>query len=298
MVAEVATGRVVEVIAGFYHVALGPDRTVMCRARGRLKGAEGIYPGDLVRVLLLEDEPGTGRVEEVMPRESLLARPAVANVKRVLLVTSLAKPRPQSLLLDRLLVLADQAGLEPVIVWNKADLEADEESRQLVEIYRAPGYTSVVTSARTGQGMEELTACLEDGVAVLAGPSGAGKSSILNRLAPEASQETSAVSRKSGRGRHTTRSARLCRVGGGWLADTPGFSRLDLPLMEPRELSPAYPEFDEHAPHCRYDGCLHASEPDCAVREAAETGAIPPLRYEQYRRLLDEVTEAYRNRYR
>lgn len=298
MVAEVATGRVVEVIAGFYHVALGPDRTVMCRARGRLKGADGIYPGDLVRVLLLEDEPGAGRVEEVLPRESLLARPAVANVRWVVLVTPLARPRPQSLLLDRLLVMTFQAGLEPVIVWNKADLDADEESLGLIDIYRAAGYTTVVASAATGQGMEELIHCLADGVAVLAGPSGAGKSSILNRLAPGAGQETSAVSRKSGRGRHTTRSARLCPVGEGWVADTPGFSRLDLPLMEPRELPAAYPEFVQRAPQCRYDGCLHASEPDCAVREAVESGAIPPLRYEQYRRLLDEVTEAYRNRYR
>lgn len=296
--AEVAIGRVVEVIAGFYHVALGPDRTVMCRARGRLKGPDGIYPGDLVRVLLLESEPGMGRVEEILPRESLLTRPAVANVRWVVLVTPLAQPRPQSLLLDRLLVLTFHAGLEPVIVWNKADLAADGESLRLIDVYRTAGYTTVVASAATGQGMDELVACLQDGVGVLAGPSGAGKSSILNRLVPTAGQATSEVSRKSGRGRHTTRSARLCPVGQGWLADTPGFSRLDLPLMEPRELPPAYPEFEEPASRCRYDGCLHASEPGCAVREAVEQGQIASLRYEQYRRLLDEVTEAYRNRYR
>lgn len=292
------TGRVVQVIAGFYHVAVGPGETVMCRARGRLKGAASIYPGDLVRVLLFEDEPGTGRVEEVLPRASLLQRPAVANVTRVLVVMALAQPRPQSFLLDRLLVLTHLAGLEPLIVWNKADLEAEPESLALIDIYRVPGYPSVVVSAATGRGMEALVASLGDGVGVLAGPSGAGKSSILNRLVPEAAQETSTVSRKSGRGRHTTRSVRLCRVGDGWLADTPGFSRLDLPLIEPRELPTTYPEFAEPARNCRYDGCLHASEPGCAVRDEVERGTIPPLRYEQYRRLLDEVIEAYRNRYR
>lgn len=292
------TGRVVEVIAGFYRVALPGAETVTCRARGRLKGSEGIYPGDRVTVMLLEEEPGSGRVEEVHPRKNLLARPAVANVDRVVIVTPLARPRPQSLLLDRILVLIHQAGMEPYLCWNKADLEPDGEALELVRIYERCGFATAVTSAVTGQGIDTLVQTLQGGVAVLAGPSGAGKSSLLNRLAPEARQQTSEVSRKSGRGRHTTRSARLWPVGAGWIADTPGFSRLDLPLMEPRELAGAYPEFTPYAGECRYPGCLHATEPGCAVQEAARSGEIPSLRHQQYLRLLQEVTEAHRNRYR
>ncbi|WP_068141708.1 ribosome small subunit-dependent GTPase A [Limnochorda pilosa] len=295
---RVVSGRVVEVIAGFYRVVLTGDGPVLCRARGRLKGSEGIHPGDRVQVMVLDAEAGTGRVEEVLPRRSFLARPPIANVDRVVIVTPLARPRPQSLLLDRLLVLTLHAGLEPLLCWTKADLEPDPVAPELVEVYRAAGFRTVVTSALSGQGMDGLVERLEDGVAVLAGPSGAGKSALLNRLAPGATQQTAEVSRRTGRGRHTTRSARLWPVGGGWLADTPGFSRLDLPAMDPRELAGLYPEFEALAGACRFQGCMHATEPGCAVREAAQAGGIPPLRYQQYRRLLDEVEEAYRNRYR
>src|SRR5690606_30672012 len=112
----------------------------MCRARGRLKGAASIYPGDLVRVLLFEDELGTGRVEAALPPASLPQRPAVASVSRGLVVMAPAQPRPQSFLVDRLLVLTHLAGLEPLIGWNKADLEAEPASLALIDIYRVPGY--------------------------------------------------------------------------------------------------------------------------------------------------------------
>ncbi len=146
----------------------------------------------------------------------------------------------------------------------------------MIDIYRVPGYPSVVVSAATGRGMEALVASLGMGSGAGRPVGGGQELRSSTRLVPEAAQETSTVSRKSGRGRHTTRSVRLCRVGDGWLADTPGFSRLDLPLIEPRELPTTYPEFAEPARNCRYDGCLHASEPGCAVRDEVERGTIPP----------------------
>lgn len=284
-------------LAGFYTVRTEDGCTWTCRARGRVRKAEAILAGDRVRIRPLGG--GEGVIEEVLPRRSQLARPAVANVTLLVAVSALARPEPDLLLLDRLLVGAEASGLETLVCFNKADLVASERAQELAAVYRQAGYPVVVTSALTGQGVDELAACLRGHVATLGGASGVGKSALVNALAPGAGQATGEVGEKVGRGRHTTRAARFLAVsGGGLVADTPGFSRLALGELDPRRLPGLMRDIARLAPGCTFGTrCLHGVEPGCAVREAVEAGILPPSRYQNYQRLLEELVESEARRY-
>lgn len=276
---------------GFYDVQ--SDGAIWrCTLRGKHRWyGQDVLPGDRVRFRPLPGQQGT--IEEVIPRENRLVRPAVANVRQVIIVMALALPPVNRLLLDRLLVMAEATGIAPVLVFNKADLV--REPGPLVPLYRSIGYTVLVTSAVTRLGIEDLAAQLRDNISVFAGPSGAGKSSLLNAIEPGLRLRTGAVSEKIGRGRHTTRHVELLPLpGGGLVADTPGFSQLDLPPMKREELAYCFPEMAARSGACRFSSCLHRSEPGCAVRAAVEAGEIDRQRYTHYLEFLEEVIEAER----
>lgn len=314
-------GTVVKAQTNLYEVRVG-DEVLLCALRGRLRREAGtVLTGDEVEVRRTE---GGAVIERVLPRRNQLVRPPIANVDRVLVVQSLAAPDPVPILLDRLLVQAEAHGLPVLLCFNKVDLvtgngtagdargpgEAGQQGapgedalpgqlRRLVEGYRLAGYPVYLVSARTGQGVEALRQELREGVTVLAGPSGAGKSTLLNAIQPGLRLQTGEVSRKLGRGRHTTRHVQLLALeGGGWVADSPGFSRLELPEVEPEELADLWPDLRSHAPGCRFRGCLHRSEPGCAVRAAVDEGAIAEWRYHNYLVLLGEVERRLAERYR
>ena len=290
-------GVVLSRTAGFYTVQLPSGREVVCLLRGRVRKEDVVLVGDRVRVSLTGD--GRGVVEEVLARTNRLHRPPVANITRVVAVVALARPEPDLELLDRLLVVAEAAGLSPLVCFNKADLVKPEQVQPLVEIYRQAGYSVAVTSALTGYGLGPLREQLRGHVSTLSGPSGVGKSALINALCPEAGQATGEVSERLGRGRHTTRTVRLLPLPeGGLLADTPGFSRLDLSSITPRQLPGLMRDIARLSAGCRFgSGCLHVAEPDCAVREAVQQGALAPSRYHHYRRLLEELTELEARRY-
>ncbi|MBC7326270.1 MAG: ribosome small subunit-dependent GTPase A [Moorella sp. (in: Bacteria)] len=271
---------------GFYYVECG-GQVWTCRLRGRFRRQEDPLPGDLVQVTPLG--AGEGVIEGLRPRRTLLERPAVANVEQVIIVFSLNTPPPDLELLDRLLFLSSLKEIKAVIVWNKADI-AREDYRSLPDIYRGIGYPNLIASALTGQGVEELGKILAGRISTFAGPSGAGKSSLLNTLRPGLNLRTGEVSTRGGRGRHTTRHAELIRLpGGGWVADTPGFSRLDLPPLDRLEVAGHFPELEPLRAYCRFNSCLHRSEPGCAVKNALAAGRIARHRYEHYLNFLDEV---------
>jgi ribosome biogenesis GTPase len=264
-----------------------------CRPRGRLRrGSGGVMVGDRVRVLPLGG--GEGAIEGVEARRTALRRPPVANVDRVAVVSAWRLPPWDPLLVDRLLVLAAAAGCQAVLAVNKVDLLEPGERRDMraaVAPYRAAGYPVVETSARTGDGLAELARLLASGITVFAGPSGAGKSHLLSRVTGR-QLRTGGLAPRVGRGRHTTRHVELLPVpGGGWVADTPGFQRLDLTGIDRRELGGFFPEFAPFAGSCRFRGCLHRGEPDCAVAAAVAGGAVSADRYARYRVLLEEVEE-------
>lgn len=292
-----ATGRIVKEIGGFYTVYDG-QQLWQCRARGVFR-KKGITPlvGDWV-----EFEPigtGEGVVTEVAPRQNALVRPPIANVEQAVLVFSLREPDFSALLTDKFLVHVERAGLNAFLVLTKVDLaDAEEEIDAVRRLYEPAGYPVVATSTVTGRGLDEVAARLKDRVSVFAGQSGVGKSSLLNALIPDLNLPTGAISRKLGRGRHTTRHVELIRLpGGGFVADTPGFSQLDFFDISSQELASCFPEIRRAAEGCRFRGCLHVKEPDCAVRAAAESGEIPPSRYRHYLAFLTEIREREARRY-
>ena len=282
---------------GFYYV-YAEDRVWECSLRGRFRiKDQDFLPGD--RVEILPEEENKATIESVVPRRNALSRPAIANVDQALLVFAMTSPKPDLNLLDRLLIQVADAEIEPVLVFTKLDkYEADLTNRTgeptITDVYRQIGYTVFEVSSETGQGIEEVGAQLVDKVSVLAGPSGAGKSSLFNALSPGKKLKTGEISLKSKRGRHTTRHVELMVCAGGLVADTPGFSSLFMPDMKRAELAGCFPEFVERRRQCRFSSCLHDKEPNCAIKEAIESGEISTVRYEHYLIFLQEVIEAER----
>lgn len=277
----------------WYEVAT-EEGTIRSRPRGRLRGGD-LLVGDRVEIKLCED--GTGRIESVEPRVSQLARPAIANVEQVVLVVSLAQPPLEYEFMDRVILLAAHQGLQTVLVINKIDVMPDgiEKAGRAAEPYRAAGLPVVLASAAQGVGIDELRSRLQGVISVFAGRSGVGKSSLLNALNPGLSLRTGEISPKKGLGRHTTRHVELLRIGDGWVADAPGFSRVDITEIASDELPSLMPEF--RGLQCRFRGCFHISEPGCAVRQAVEDGRIDFGRYHRYTAFLKEIKEAETTRW-
>lgn len=300
-------GTVAKAWSDWYDVET-PAGRLRCQPRGRLRltwqvkerGAKlteseralaAILVGDEVQVRPRPD--GEGAIEAILPRRTALSRPLVANVDRVLVVAAWSQPPWNGELVDRLLVLAGAHGCEGWLVLNKVDQPGDPEPR--LRLYEAAGYRVWRVSAVCGDGIAELGAALGEGVSVLAGPSGVGKSRLLGALVPEraASIRTGEVSPRLLRGRHTTRHAELLRLpGGGFVADTPGFSRVDLAHISAAELGELFPEIAARAPGCRFRGCLHRGEPGCVV-----DGAVDAERLRHYRLFLTEVEAWEAKRY-
>lgn len=289
------TGRIIQGIGSFYTVESEGQRYV-CKARGRFR-KQRISPlvGDFVEFQPADREDGEGFIEEILPRNSELLRPPVANVDVIFVTVAASSPEPDLLLADRLLVRAYRAGIEAKIIVNKTDLNggmAEEIARQ----YGSAGYEVFRVSAKQGVGLDALKAAAQGKTIAFAGQSAVGKSSLLNALCPGLSLETGSVSRIE-RGRHTTRKAQLIPMQGGYLADTPGFSLLELDTMEPELLAECYPEFAPYEGKCRFLGCQHLNEPDCAVKDAAQQGAVSRERLERYAVLHQELKEKWGKRY-
>ncbi len=259
----------------------------------------GILAGD--RVHCTDLGGGEGRIEVVLPRAVTLTRPPVANVDQAIVVTAWTEPPFSPAFVDRLLVAVAREGCVAAICLNKIDrLEPDQRAQAIADLspYRMAGYDVLLTSARTGEGMAELAVAVRGKVSVLAGPSGSGKSALLGRLCPDRPPRSAAISPRLGRGRHTTRHVELLRVPTegppSWVADTPGFSRLDLEGLAPEDLGRYYPEFLPLADGCRFHGCLHEAEPGCAVIAAVEAGVVDPGRHARYLESLAEVRQHFR----
>ena len=288
-------GRIIKGIAGFYYVHDGHDKVYECKAKGIFRN-QGLKPlvGDRVSMEILSEEEGLGNIETILPRENSLIRPASANVDQALVIFAAKEPDPSLNLLDRFLVMMGIQGIPCLICFNKADLKDPED---LAALYRRAGYEVCVVCAGTGEGIGQVRKLLEGKTTVMAGPSGVGKSSVMNRILPEAEAATGAVSEKLKRGRHTTRHTELFFVGREtYLLDTPGFSSLDVTGVAPEELKLYYPEMERLEGRCRFQGCVHGKEPDCAVKEAVENGTISRERYENYLLLYEELKN--RKRYR
>jgi len=271
-------------IGGFYYVQTGSG-IVECRARGIFR-KRGMAPvaGDWVK--LSEDKT---TIEEILPRKNVFVRPPVANLDVLFLVASTTQPAPSTLILDQLAAAAVYKGVQPVLVLTKTDLETGE---RLKAAYAGSGIPLVSLDYETGEGLEEIRRYIEGHLCAFCGNSGVGKSTLLNALAPELRRETGDISQKLGRGRHTTREVEIFEIGGGRLADTPGFASLEaqkLCRIPKEDLQHTFPEFEPYFGQCRFTGCSHRTEKGCAVRSAVEEGKITATRYASYLAMYQEA---------
>lgn len=284
------------VLEGFVIKCLGGRYTVqtdqglfVCSARGRFR-KEGVTPCAGDRVKIESESNGTGILAEVLPRKNFLVRPLAANLDRLFVVASVLEPAANTLLIDKALAVAEINGVEPAVVFTKTDLKDGEP---LLEIYRLAGIECCGISSQTGAGMERIRELARARVSAFIGNSGVGKSTLLNRAFPGLNLPTGEISQKLGRGRHTTRQVEFFPLpGGGWVADTPGFSTFDMEryaLTDKERLIDGFREMKVFAEDCQFTSCSHTCEKGCAVLAALKEKKIARSRFESYLSMYQEI---------
>ncbi len=287
-------GIIIKGIGGFYYVKVN-NSVLECRARGIFR-KKNIKPlvGDKVKVEII-DEKKTGYIYEICSRKNELFRPPVSNVDHVVIVFSISNPNPNLWLIDRFLLLAEYQNIEITICINKIDLYKDKKSEQISNIYRKIGYRVIKTSCIQKKGIEDLKAVLKGKISVIAGPSGVGKSSLLNCIQANLKLKTGEISKKTNRGKHTTRSTELLELNnGGWVVDTPGFSSLNIDFITNDELDKYFIDIKKYKEQCKFANCKHINEPKCGVKEACKKGNIDENRYNNYVNFFNEIIQKRR----
>ena len=270
---------------------------IVCQLRGKLKQGKATGDiaalGDKVRITVGAD--GSGAIEEVEERKQAIVRldprpqgqyqqVLLANADQAVLVFACANPSPRLRMLDRFLVISEKQRVPAVIVANKIDLV--ENAKEIFELYEPLGYRVIYTSTKTGAGMDELHDALKKKISALAGPSGVGKSSLLNAIQPGLGLAVNEISKAMDKGRHTTVTRQMFPlVGGGYVADTPGWKSLALWDTEPGEIEAYFPELRDLVQNCQFSDCSHTHEPDCAVLTAVKQGRVHPERFDSFLRL-------------
>lgn len=293
-----AKGQIRQSLSGYYDI-FSEGKTYRTRARGnfRKKGQTPLV-GDYVE--FKADNENEGYVLKILERKNQLVRPPVANVDCAIVVTACIEPDFSSNLLDRQLVMLSENEIVPILYFSKSDLVDETTKERMLPVfdYYSKYYRTVVSEKNMAD--EELvSALLEEAgnVLVVMGQTGAGKSTLLNRLDPKLKLETGEISKALSRGRHTTRKVSLMDVKGHLIADTPGFSSFELREIEKERLSSLFEDFNEYSPQCRFRGCLHLNEPDCAVKAAVLEGKILESRYENYK-LFQKMIQEQKPRYK
>lgn len=293
-------GKIIKGIAGFYYVWCEDDHLYECKAKGGFRKT-GVKPlvGDNVILQVLDTEDHLGNIEEILPRDNELIRPAVANVDQAMVIFAMANPMPNLNLLDRFLLMMEWQNVETVICFSKQDMVSQEEEEKYKQIYEKCANRVMLISNTENTGIEEVRTCLQGKTTVLAGPSGVGKSSLVNLIFPQARSQTGEISEKIQRGRHTTRHSELFYLGDQtFLFDTPGFSSLRLPEVAKEQLHHYFTEFLPYEGQCRFQGCSHIHEPGCVIQDALTRGEICKSRYDNYVQIYEELTEVERNKWR
>ena len=294
---QLIKGRIVALLGGLYTVRVQDEegwREISCRARGIFRHSN-ISPlvGDIV-ALDLSDGEANAVIDEICDRKNALIRPPLANLDVVFVTMAAKSPAPMPDMTDKLTAILEHNDITPVIVIGKCELDR-ENAEALKNTYSKAGYDVFVLSCVTGEGIDEIKNYIDtrlDGkIAAFAGASGVGKSTLMNKLFPTLVLDTGDVSRKTARGKHTTRAVNLFPIGeNAFLADTPGFSMLDFERFDFFDLEArpmCFPEINDRIGQCKYTKCTHRKEEGCAVVEAVKSGAMAKTRHESYIQLFD-----------
>ena len=275
-------------IGGFYYVETD-DGIYECKARGAFR-KEKISPLAGDQVVFEQTEQGKGLITQILPRKNEWLRPPVANLDQLMLVVSACEPAPNPLIMDKLITLAEYKNIEPLIVFTKIDL-ADVCALQ--EIYQKAGYRTLALNNFEHAHVNALKEMLSGKMTMLTGNSGVGKSSLLNNVFTDLNLETSAISQKLGRGRHTTRHVEFYPLDtGGYVADTPGFSSIEMyqyEVIKKEQLQYCFREISPYLDKCRFHDCAHVAEKGCAVLQAVAEGEISKQRHESYIEIYNEA---------
>lgn len=283
-------GTIIKGIGGFYYVEAA-DEIYECKARGVFR-KEKLSPlvGDKVTISINENAENT--IDEIMPRKNALTRPPVVNIDNLIIVVSTVEPKPSTLVIDKLIAVAEHKNIEPIIVITKSDLASAQE---IFDVYTLAGFKTIIVSNETKDGVDEVKAVLKDKISALTGNSGVGKTSLLNNLDETLALKTAQISKKLGRGRHTTRQAELYRVCDGFVVDTPGFSSFEIDksdIILKDELAYCFRDFSDYIEKCKfYPSCTHTADKGCAVVEAVNEGKISKSRHNSYVQLYNEVKD-------
>lgn len=287
MSTENKTGIILKGVGGFYDVRDAKGNIIVCKACGRFR-IEGVVPLPGDRVSFSHDDKAGGFIEKIHPRRNELTRPRVANIDIAAIVISSEKPKADCLLVDKQIIEAQISNIVPLLVINKCDAAEKNVIDELKIQYRNV-CESICVSALTGYGIDALKLRLKGYCTCFAGQSAVGKTSILNALFPDLCLEVGGLSKKTDRGRHTTRHAQMLVRDDIWVVDTPGFSLLQNESLEPEQLWQYCHDMRPYAKDCRFVSCLHAGEPDCGVKKAVDRGDISEKRYQRYIKILSEL---------
>lgn len=280
-------GRVLKNYNGYYYV-VSDEKIYTCKVKGKMKQNRfSLATGDFVSFELGQKDEGM--IKKILSRKNFLVRPTLANLDLFIVTFACATPDFSFLLADKLLALAEMAGIPAILVLNKCDLAEQEQLAKITEVYTKIGYEVYTVSAAQNIGIEQLKQRLQGKICAFGGPSGVGKSSTINMIDPTVNLKTGIVSEKIGRGKHTTRFAELLPFAGGYIADTPGFGNLLLEELDEKELYRGFREFAEYEHNCKFISCTHTHEPVCGVKDAVEQGEIAESRYQSYVNILQEI---------
>lgn len=282
-------GIIIKGIGGFYYVEAA-GTVYECKAKGIFRKKK-ITPlaGDNVTITVRDN--GENTVDEIHERKNFFVRPQVANVDLMLMVSSVVEPVVNTVIIDKMTVIAEKKGIEPVIAFTKSDLS---DASALCDIYRRAGFETFCLGSNDDGELEKIKALLSGKITFLTGNTGVGKSTLINKLSPEMELATGEISDKLGRGRHTTRQAELFKLFGGYVIDTPGFSSLDFLRCETimkEELQYYFREFDGSLGQCMFPDCLHTCEKGCAVLEKVRDGEISSSRHASYVAMYNEIKD-------
>lgn len=276
-------------IGGFYYVRCD-GKEYECKARGSFrKSGNSPVVGD--KVVISVPEEGFASIEEIKPRINKLKRPALANIDTLVIVCSTVDPEPNFTVIDKMTAAAVNNNMIPAIVVSKNDLKSGE---RIAEIYRNSEFPVFLCSPDDAEDVNKLKAFLKGKVSAFTGNSGVGKSTLINRIFPELELQTGQISRKLGRGKHTTRVVELFEIDGCFVADTPGFSTVDLQryeMIDKTQLQYCFPEFEKYLGECQFTSCSHTCEKGCRILQAVADGEIEPSRHKSYVAMYNEVKD-------